>query len=142
MADLLKSLIRLAHANLDHREKILSVIRTASEKSHEDIIEEIRAEFDAGSIGKDHDPQSEDNPKRDYLKDHFTQKRFHQMKDMRDKGLLADGDVWADSMLPQPPESPGLRLDPAGLRAASVFLAYQNPELRPYLLPLLRKNNE
>lgn len=74
------------------------------------------ADFDPKEVGKEKSGPVE--TKDPDAKGHFTQKEFHELSKMQQTGKLASAD--------------------SSLRDRTIRLAYAKPELRSYLLPLLK----
>jgi len=94
---------------------------------------EKQANFDAGTIGdKVKGPLAKDADES-YLNGEFTQQEYDELRGLQESGSLAKGVRPVDERGTNP------AIPRNQLKKATIKLAYENPHLRPYLLPILKE---
>lgn len=136
MSDALyKATVRLAHSKPHLREHLLPLLKEAKGEVPEAFKKQWK-DKDKDNDGKENEPKPDFLKKEDKKKAGEVPEAFKKQWDKKDKGKKDEKDD-GDDKKPDFLKKKEDKKASSALRAATIRLAHENPELRKHLLPLL-----
>ena len=124
--------VRKEKAHLDGRKQLLKAL----EAELKDAKSKKKADFDPENVGAESDgPLKSESDEAAYMEPNFSAQIFRELSDRQEAGQLSDGKGITEQRDPQPGRK---GITAMNLRTAAIKLAYENPELRAKILPLLK----